>query len=85
MWLANSRQGKKQEVNCRKWATGSMQVIFTLSDVENLKNVWSRDVIISNLFFKDSSSSYLRLDGGRARVVAGKPLRRLRYNPGEER
>lgn len=25
---------------------------FTLSDVENLKNVLSRDVIISNLFLK---------------------------------
>lgn len=57
-----------------------------MSDVENLKNVLSRDVIVSNLFFfKDSSSCCLRPDGGRARIVAGKPLRRLRYNPGEKR
>ena len=62
-----------------------MQVIFTLSDVENLKNVWSRDVIISNLFFKDSSSSYLRLDGGRARVAAGRVWKLLCNRLGERR
>ena len=48
-------------------------------------SVLNREVIVSKLFFKDSSSCYLRLDGGRARVLTEKPLRRLRHNPGEKR